>query len=298
VQFPLAQRSPVAIRRVHAVVNPASGGVAPGAAETLAALFAEHGLDHSISELTPETTEDAARAAVDAAPDLVVVLGGDGTTRLIAEICGPDGPLVAPLCGGTMNKLGRALYGPLPWREALSEILERGVPRWLPGGEVEGRGFYCGAMLGSLALFAPAREAIRAHDLRRAWRRAVIAARRAFLSRLSYEIEGQVGQATAISLLCPTVSRAAGEDAEALRAGMIEPPEADTEAGAGVRLATNLMGDWRDDPANTIACVRGRAWARAPMPVMLDGEFFRFGREVEIAFRPRAFRALAAPDAA
>jgi hypothetical protein len=295
VQAPLTQRSPVAIRRVHAVVNPASGGVAPGAVEALAAAFAELGLEHSVTELGPEISEEAVRSALDAGPDLVVVLGGDGTTRLVAEICGPDGPLVAPLCGGTMNKLGRTLYGSMPWREALVQTLERGAPRWMPGGEVGGRAFYCGGMLGSLALFAPAREAIRAHDLRRAWRRAVIAARRAFLSRLSYEFDGQVGEATVISLLCPTNSRAAAGRGRALRAGVIEPPEPDAETPAGGRLALlgNLIGDWRDDPESTMPCVRGRAWARAPIPVMLDGELFRFGREVEIAFRPRAFRALA-----
>jgi diacylglycerol kinase family enzyme len=64
---------------------------------------------------------------------------------------------------------------------------------------------------------------------------------------------------------------------------------------AGVRLIlNNLFGDWRDDPDVTVRpCVSGRAWAREPIPAMLDGEFFRLGRQVDIRFRPRAFRALA-----
>ena len=295
VQLPITEPSAVAIRRVHAVVNPASGGVGPGAAQELAAFFGELGLDHRISELTPEASQDTLRAAIDAGPDLLVVLGGDGTARLVAEMCGPRGPLVAPLSGGTMNKLGRALYGARPWREALLEALERGAPRWMAGGEVGGRSFYCGAVLGSPALLAPAREAIRAHDLRRAWRRAVIASRKAFVSRLSYDLEGEVGQATAVSFICPTVSP--GQEGQAaLKAAVLDPPDADPDARTGVRLAiSHLSGDWRDDPEFTMPCLSGRAWARSPIPIMLDGEFFRLGREVDIGFCPHAFRALALP---
>ena len=296
MQLQLAEQPAVAIRRVHAVVNPASGGVGPATAQELAALFAELGLDHRVSEITPGRGEDMVRAAVETDPDLVVVLGGDGTARLVAEACGPLGPLVAPLSGGTMNKLGRALYGPIPWREALMGILQSGAPRWISGGEVGGRAFYCGAVLGSPALLAPAREAFRAHELGRAWRRAVIASRKALLSRLSYELDGRRrGRGVAISLICPTVSRAPDEHDAALRAAVLDPPpRAAARARAGLHLALrHLVGDWRDDPEITAPCVSGRAWAGRSLPAMLDGEFFRLGRQVEIRFRPRAFRALA-----
>ncbi|MDE2486328.1 MAG: NAD(+)/NADH kinase [Alphaproteobacteria bacterium] len=291
-------QSPIAIRRVHAVVNPASGGVGPGAAEELATLLSDLELEYSVSELTPGDCEAAVAAAVAGDPDLVVALGGDGTARLVAETCGPHGPLVAPLSGGTMNKLGRALYGPVSWREALLAALTRGAPRWAPGGEVGGRGFYCGAVLGSPALMAPAREAIRARDIRRAWRRAVIASRRAFLSRLSYDLDGATGQGVAVSFLSPTCTPPPGER-PALTAAVLDPPESEAGATAGVRLAVSqLTGDWREDPEIVVPCLAGRVWARAPIPVMLDGEFFRMGREVEIRFRPRAFRALAPAPAA
>lgn len=282
----------VAIRRVHAVVNPVSGGVGPGAADDLAALFAELGLaDHRISELRPGEAEAQVRAGLDADPDVVVVLGGDGTARLVAELCGPDGPLVAPLSGGTMNKLGRALYGAMSWREALTEILQRGVPRWVPGGEVDGHAFFCGAVLGSPAFLAPAREAIRAHDLGRAWRRAVLASRKAFRARLSYDLDGDAGRAVAISLRCPTV---AATPEAALMAAVLDPPDPEAGFREGLRLAfSNLIGDWRDDPQATRPCHAGRAWASRPLPAMLDGEFFRLPRAAEIHFRPRAFRALA-----
>jgi diacylglycerol kinase family enzyme len=292
VQSRLGDQATVAFRRIHAVVNPASGGVGPEACRELSTLFAEFGLDHRVSELRPGQSEAIVRAAVAAGPDLMVVLGGDGTARLVAEMCGPRGPVVAPLSGGTMNKLGHALYGSKPWREALASILERGAARWMPGGEVGGRAFFCGAVLGSPALLARAREAFRAHEIGRAWRRTVVASRRASLSRLSYELNGGVGHGVAISLICPSVSRLGPDRGGALKAAVLE------RAGprSSVRLALrHLFGDWRDDPDLTIQCVSGRAWARSPIPIMLDGEFFRLGRRVQIRFHPRAFRALAPP---
>jgi diacylglycerol kinase family enzyme len=282
----------LSIRRVHAVINPASGGVGRGAAGELAALFAELGLDHQVSELVPGRLENAVRTAIDAGPDLMVVLGGDGTARLVAELCGPHGPLVAPLSGGTMNKLGRALYGAKPWREALVGALTDGEARWMPGGEVGGHAFYCRAVLGSPALWARAREEVRARKLGRAWRRAVIASRGAFVGRLRYEFDGkEIGYGLAVGLICPTVSRALGDEEGALEAAVLDL----RDTKAGVRLAlNNMLGDWRDDPDVTVRrCVSGRAWARDPIPAMLDGEFFRLGRLVETRFRPRAFRALA-----
>ena len=290
VQIPLFAPHAASIRRVHAIVNPASGGVGAGAADELASLFAEFGLDHAVSELRPRRTEAMVRAAIDAGPDLMVVLGGDGTARLVAELCGPEGPPVAPLSGGTMNKLGRALYGPRPWREALSDALSEGSVRWISGGAVAGHAFYCSAVLGSPAMLAHSREAIRAHQIGRAWRRAVVASRHAFNDRLGYDFDGCVGHGLAIGLICPTVSRAADGDETALEAAVLDPPD----AKAGVRLAlSNLFGDWREDPDVTVRrCVRGRAWSRDPIPVMLDGELFRMGRQVEARFRHRAFRAL------
>ena len=282
----------VSIRRVHAVINPASGGVGPGAAGELAGLFDDLGLDHRVSELARGRFERTVREAVEGRPDVMVVLGGDGTARLVAETCGPHGPLVAPLSGGTMNKLGRALYGSKPWRQVLSAVLTQGVARWMPGGVVGGRAFYCSAVLGSPALWARAREAVRARKLGRAWRGAVIARRRAFMARLRYQLDAaDAGRGLAIGLICPTVSRALHQEEGALEAAVLDLPD----TRAGVRLAlSNLFGDWRDDPHVTVRpCVSGRAWARDPIPAMLDGEFFRLGRYVEARFRPHAFRALA-----
>jgi diacylglycerol kinase family enzyme len=296
VQTQLIDEPPAPIRRVHAIINPASGGVGPGAADEMATLFAEFGFDHQVTELNPGQMESAVRAAVDAGPDLMVILGGDGTTRLVAEMCGPRGPLVAPLSGGTMNKLDRALYGTKPWREALFGALADGQQFWVPGGEVGGRAFFCSAVLGSPALWARSREAFRASRYSHAWRHAIIAFRRAFQARLRFEFDSrEIGRGLAIGLICPTISRALRPEDEALEAAVLDI----SNARAGARLILNhFLGDWREDPDVRVRpCVSGSVWARDPIPGMLDGEFFRFDRQVGIRFRARAFRALApAPE--
>jgi diacylglycerol kinase family enzyme len=296
VQTQLIDGPGAPIRRVHAIINPASGGVGPGAADDMATLFAEFGFDHRVSELAAGQMESAVRAAIDAGPDLMVVLGGDGTTRLVAEMCGPCGPLVAPLPGGTMNKLDQALYGTKPWREVLFGALTDGQRFWVPGGEVGGRAFFCSAVLGSPALWARSREAFRASRYSHAWRHAIIAFRRAFQARLRFEFDSrEIGRGLAIGLICPTISRGLSSEDQALEAAVLDT----INAGAGARLILeHLLGDWREDPDVTVRpCVSGRVWARDPIPGMLDGEFFRFDRQVEIRFRARAFRALApAPE--
>ncbi|HWE47528.1 MAG TPA: diacylglycerol kinase family protein [Caulobacteraceae bacterium] len=255
-------------------------------------MLAGFGLDHEVSELAPGRFEQTVRTAVEARPDLIVVLGGDGTARLVAETCGPQGPLLAPLSGGTMNKLGRVIYGSQPWPDALTDALLNGAPRWTPGGEIDGRAFYCRAVLGAPALLAQAREAVREHRFGRATRRAVAASRKARHTRLGYDIGGERGRALSVGLICPTVSRALDENEGALEAAIIDLPS----AKAGVSMALNtLTGEWRDDPHVQVRpCETARIWSTEPIQVMLDGEFFELGRDVQAHFNPHAFRALSA----
>jgi diacylglycerol kinase family enzyme len=279
------------LRRVSAVVNAASGGVGPGAAATLARLVSDHGLELSLAEPTPHEVEAAVRAAVDAGPDLVVILAGDGTARLAAELSGPDGPLVAPLAGGTLNMLPHAIYGTRPWAEALTEILQSGVEHVVCGGRVNDRAFYVAAILGAPALWGSVREAIRAGRFGKAGRGVRYALARAFSGDLHYALDGHPGRATeALALITPTVSTALRGKA-ALEAASVNV----RRAGDALGLAFNgLAGDWRRDPRVTVEpCQQGHARARRSIPCILDGEIEHVGRQIEFAFEPRAFRALA-----
>jgi diacylglycerol kinase family enzyme len=279
------------LQRLSAVVNAASGSVGPGAAAQLASLVSGHGLELSIAEPAPHEIEAAVRAAVDAAPDLLIVLAGDGTARLAAELSGPDGPPIAPLAGGTMNVLPHALYGVRPWAAALTEILEGGALRVVSGGRLDGHAFYVAAILGAPALWGSVREAVRAGRFDKAGRGVRYALARAFSGDLHYVLDGRPSRQTeALVLITPTVSTALHGEAAALEAASLDIRGADQVVG----LAFNgLTGDWRRDSRVSVeTCERGRAQARRPIPCILDGEIQSVGREIAFSFEPRAFRAL------
>jgi diacylglycerol kinase family enzyme len=288
---------PVALRSVRAVINQASGSVRGDAEAQLGRVLADHGLSAQVRAVAPEEVETAVREAVDAAPDLLVLLAGDGTARFAGQLCGPDGPMLAPLAGGTMNMLPHAVYGNHSWRDALEETLVRGRPMDISGGEVDGRQFFVAAILGAPALWASAREALRKGRLRLAWLRGERALKRAFTGRLRFSLDdGSTEHAEALTLMCPLVSRGAACD-DALEASALDPHGAGEAFRLGAR--TLLPGtDWREDPAvRVFTCRRARAWAKGRIPAVLDGEPHRLPPDVEVRFLARAFRAYAPPGA-
>lgn len=284
------------IRRVEAVVNEASGSVGPGAAEELEAIVAEFGLAVRVTNARGKEIPTALEGAVKAAPDLLVILAGDGTARLGAELAGPDGPLVACLPGGTMNVLPKAFYGDRNWQTALRSALSEGVERPVSGGRVNGQHFFVAAILGAPALWAPAREAVRERKFMLAIKRAVGAWKRALQGDLRYRLDdGAWGRAEAVSVLCPMISKVMDEET-ALEVAVLTPQNATEAFGLAVKA---LWGDWRSDPSvQTHPCRRGVAFARGRIPAILDGETVRLSRRAEIDFQRVAFRALAPEDAA
>ena len=287
-----------AVRRVEVVVNSASGGVDPGAAAALSAALDARGVSANVVDAKPEEVARALQAAVDAGPDLLMVLAGDGTARLACELAGAKDIPVAPLPGGTMNLLPFALFGRRPWREALSELLDRGEIKPVSGGEVAGHVFFCGALLGTPAMWQPAREALRKGRLRRAWRRARFALDRAFLRRVRFRLDGgPERKARAISIMCPLVSRAMADD-NALDVAALDPAGAGEAIRLGARtLLADFLGDWREDPAVDAASARDiRLVSRHRAPALLDGEMHRIPAGSTIRYRPAAFRAVFLPE--
>lgn len=282
--------------RIEVVVNPLSGGVAPGAAEQLRELLKDAGREANVVEATPDNLEDCLKAALEAKPDLLILLAGDGTARAAASMAGPTGPLVAPLAGGTMNMLPYAIYGRRPWSEALADILEDGIEKPIGGGVVGDHAFYVAAILGAPALWAHAREAVRKRNLKEAVEKAQYAWSRAFSGKISFALgDGPRRRAEALTLLCPLVSRAMSETEQALEIDALDPKGAAEAFRLGFRaLMSEFIGDWRDDPAVTARkCRSARAWARGAIPAILDGEPTRLPKSVDIRFQSCAFRALA-----
>jgi len=280
------------VRNAAVVVNSASGRAGPEAGEEAAEILAEAGLSAQVETPDPPELLSVLEAAVKRSPDLLVLVAGDGTARAAASLCGQRAPLLAPLPGGTMNMLPRALYGGRDWKTALREVLEHGVVREVGGGSVDGEAFYVAAVLGGPALWAEAREAVRGGRLAEAARRARRAMGRTFSGRLRFSInDGPIEQAEALTLITPLISSVLRDEAPALEAATL-----DLRGAADLfRLAARaLAGDWRADPSVVSRlCRKAVVTAAGRIPAVLDGEPVRLGRRAEIRFRPHVFRALA-----
>jgi diacylglycerol kinase family enzyme len=289
------QTTAVRLSHVEAVINPLAGSTGPTALAEMQDLLSGFGFKANVQAAPPGELSKVLRDAVDRGPDLLIVLAGDGTARAACELAGAEGPLVAPLPGGTMNILPRALYGDRDWKTALTDSLTLGVVRDISGGEIEGRRFYVGAMLGWPALLARVREAAREHHIKLALHRTNIAWRRAFTGNVHFSLDdGPPQRAEALALLCPMVSKRM-KDETALEAAALNAHGLRDVVRLGIRaMAGDVLGDWREDPAVTLgACREARAWARGDLPAYLDGEPVRLATHVRIAFQPKAFRALA-----
>lgn len=279
------------IRHAVMLVNPLSGSVGPRAAGEAEALLGQYDLRAEVVSFEGGNFNQIIADAFAAKPDVIFVLAGDGTARSVASKAKPDGPMIAPLPGGTMNMLPKALYGTADWKLALKRALEEGEPQAVSGGEVQGEYFYCAAILGSPALWAPAREAMRTGKIKLAWQYGRRALKRAFSGRLRFALDGGEKRRTeALVLISPMISKAM-EDPIGLEAAAMDPSDA-TQA---FRLAaTALFSDWRHDPAvSTRPAKRIEVRARSKIPAVIDGEPLLLKPEAVIRFVPKAFKALA-----
>jgi diacylglycerol kinase family enzyme len=278
------------LRRAVMLVNPLSGSVGSRAVGEAEGILADYDLDAEVVVLDGEGFEAAIDQAFASKPDVIFVLAGDGTARSVASRAKPDGAMIAPLPGGTMNMLPKALYGTADWKQALRRALEEGEPQYVSGGEVQGEYFYCAAILGSPALWAPAREAMRTGKLRLAWQYGRRALKRAFTGRLRFSLDGGGRRrAEALVLISPMISKAM-EEPVGLEAAAMDP----SDASQAFRLAANaLFSDWRHDPAvSTRPARRIEVRARSRIPAVIDGEPLLLKPDAVVRFAPKAFRAL------
>ena len=282
------------VKTVEVVANIASGSVGKAAPAEIEQILAAHGLSPNVWSPEPKDLTRCLRAAVDKAPDLLIVLAGDGTARAAAELAGPDGPLIAPLPGGTMNMLPHAIYGQRSWQTALSIALEQGYEQPIGGGEVDGHRFLVAAILGSPALWATAREAARFGKPKLAWMRARRAMRRAFAGRLRYILDaGPREKAEALIFMSPLTSRVMNGEEPALEAAALDVKDAADAFRLGFHA---LIGDWRAAPGVEVNQFQvARIWAAHGIPARLDGEPVQLKTLAEVRYTPKVARILAIP---
>lgn len=277
--------------RVIAVLNMGSGGNHDEAPDRMRQIFVDAGLTQA--EVMAVVADDLNTTLDDAVErgDAIVVLGGDGTIRCAAARCGAAGKPLIALPGGTMNMLPRALHGDRAWEQALADTLADPAVREVSGGSAEGELFFCAAILGAPTLWADARESLRHADLAEAAKRSVTAIRRSKDRPLTYQFGGVAeGEAEAVAVICPLVSRAMAQDEPGLEVAAIDPQTATSL----FRLAFHaVFDDWRADPSVHLAKVgAARVTGRGRVPVILDGEKARLQRTVQVTFVPHAFSAL------
>lgn len=227
--------------------------------------------------------------------DVMIVLGGDGTARTVAELAPRDGPPLVLLPGGTLNILPKALYGDLAWPEALTAALERGVAKRLTAGRANGEPFYVAALFGPTTLLARAREAAREGRPLAAWRRFQHAWRRSFTRPIRSRVGRQPMQrAEAIGVLCPAFS--GGIEADTLEWVKLDARHVLDFARVSLRA---LTADWRNDSSVEIApCKTSDIVSLAMIPATLDGEPRMFMSRVRVTYDPMGPRVIALEERA
>jgi diacylglycerol kinase family enzyme len=222
--------------------------------------------------------------------DVIIVLGGDGTARAVAELAPRDGPPMILLPGGTLNVLPKALYGELSWQEALKAALERGKVQRLASGTANGKPFFVAAIFGAPTLLARAREAVREGRYLSAIRRFSLFAKRAFARRVIARVDKETAQsAAAIGVLCPSFSgEVEGEGLEWVR---LDANRLIDLARVSLRAIGN---SWRDDSTIEIAqCQTGSIMSAGVIPSTLDGEPETFFRHIRIRYDAKGPRVIA-----
>jgi diacylglycerol kinase family enzyme len=281
-----------ASKKVAVVFNTASGSYTHDAQEKLLGILLEHGIaDPMVAVCTPDEVEAAFCKIEEDHPDLLIVLGGDGTIRSGAESCLDSETLLMPLPGGTMNMLPKALYGTRDWATALSETLTNPTSTPVASGEVGGKQFFIAAVIGSPTLWTQAREALREGDLRTTIERGMHAFTHMLAATVRYSFSSSTsGEATAIAVICPLISKALDDQEEALEAAVIDV----RSMGDVLALASkSAFGEWRDhEKVEVVRTTSISISADEEIPIILDGETMELGKELTISFVPKAFTAL------
>jgi diacylglycerol kinase family enzyme len=274
--------------KVGAIINTSSGGCnSESEAEMLEILKRASVTDCKTWCGESDQIERAFAEAATHKPKVLIVLGGDGTIRTAAEACIGTGTYLLPLPGGTMDMLPRALYGDASWQDTLKNTLGNPAIKLLSGGRVADNLFFVAAVVGAPGLWMEAREAIREGDILDAVEKSGIALEVMFDTTVQYFISPEVtGEAEVVAVICPLVSEEMSGSEQALEAAAINVENAAELLGLATAAA---FGKWRDDKSVTLSKTRRLAvQSSRDIPLFLDGERVKAGKNAEITFVPRA----------
>ena len=274
--------------KVRAIINTSSGSCDSESEAEMLDIFASAGVTNC--KAWCGESDQIERAFAEAAthkPKVLVVLGGDGTIRSAAEACTGTDTYLLPLPGGTLNMLPRALYGNVPWQEVLKTTLAAPSPKTLSGGRTGDELFFVAAIVGAPGLWMEAREAMREGDLLDAVGKAGVAFEAMFETTIQYSISPEVsGEAEVVAVICPLISEQMSVSEQALEAAAIDVDSAAELLGLATAAA---FGKWRDNESVTLTKTRQvTVQSSRDIPLFLDGERVRAGKDAEITFVPKA----------
>lgn len=181
------------------LINASSGSVAgkdDAIRNELSAGFILHGITAELKVLPGDQLKAAAEKARDKAVegklDAIVVSGGDGTIRTIADVLANSGVPLGVIPGGTFNHFAKDLGIPLKVDEAIA-VIGAGKLRSIDAGEVNEKIFINNSSIGIYPYLVVDRERHRTHGLPKlvatTW--AIFRALRNFpIRRLSVSAEG------------------------------------------------------------------------------------------------------------
>jgi diacylglycerol kinase family enzyme len=239
-----------------------------------------------ISYADPHALRDAFHRAAARGASVVLAYGGDGTARTAIEELSPLGVAVAPLPGGTLNRLSRRVFGASPLG-AIIRGVANGRGEWIEGGRIGRRRFFVAAGFGAMMRLGGLREHIRKGDLRAALQRwfamqGTLFAEPIEIGRFGRETDCVivgVGPVDAAFGLKPEAPREAFEVASAQFGSLW---------GAAALAPFALLGGWRSlrgVVAGKARCVHLRG--REGIPALLDGEPATLGAETVLHFEER-----------
>ncbi len=158
------------VARVAVVLNAKAGALLdqPGKTmdDTLAEALSAAGLQAELIPPDAGPLPDRLARALAAAPDAVLVAGGDGTVACAAQLLAGTAMPLALLPLGTMNLLAKDVGLPPGDVAAVVRSLTGGHTRTIDVGDVNGQAFLCASMLGLPAQLGRHREASRGSSLR------------------------------------------------------------------------------------------------------------------------------------
>jgi diacylglycerol kinase family enzyme len=278
--------------KVGAIINTSSGGCdSESEAEMLEILKRAGVINYKTWCGESDQIERGFTEVVTHEPEVLVVLGGDGTVRRAAEACTGTGTYLVPLPGGTLNVLPRALYGDSSWQEALKETLTNPLTKELSAGRVADKLFFVAAVVGAPGLWMEAREAIREGNILNAVGKAGVAFQAMFDSTIQYFISPQMkGEAEVVAVICPLVSEQMSDSEQTLEAAAIDVENATELLGLATAAA---FGKWRDHESVTLTKTNQvTVRSKKDIPLFLDGERVKVGHEAEISFAPHAINVI------